>query len=355
MKMENNWARDLSKGIIDLETLNKHDLIDKNQIDQLKLVKDNFDIRVPNLFLNEIKNNNKELAKQFIPSTNELLFFPEELEDPIGDERWTPVKGITHRYPDRVLLKVTYMCASYCRFCFRRYKVSNSENNLTHENFEEAIQYIKANSNIWEVILTGGDPLTLTDKALNNLLEQLKEISHLKVIRIHTRIPSVLPSRVTQNLIDLLKNTNKSIWIAAHINSVSEFTNECKNAISLLVRNGIPVLLQSVILKDINDTEEKLVSLLKTAVENNIKPYYIHYPDLAKGTEHFRIPLKQAIHLLKSLRGKISGLCIPEFIIDIPGGNGKIAVNPNSAIELENNQWKFESPLNGSQIIVKYP
>lgn len=355
MNKDENWARDLAKGLISVEQLSKQGFIDINDIDNLQMVKDNFDIRVPNIFLNEIKNKNNEIAKQFIPNTNELLFFPEELEDPIGDERWTPVKGITHRYPDRVLLKVTYLCASYCRFCFRRYKVSDSENNLASENYDEAIQYIKSNQHIWEVILTGGDPLTLTDSGLQKLLLQLKEIPHVKIIRFHTRIPSVLPLRINQNLINLLKETNKSIWIAVHINSAHEFTEKCKKALALLIDNGIPVLLQSVLLKDINDTEEKLISLFKTAIENRVKPYYIHYPDLAKGTESFRIPLQQAIKLLKNLRGKISGLCLPEFIIDIPGGSGKIVVNASSAIELGNNQWEFESPLDGAKIVVKYP
>jgi len=355
MKIENNWAWDLSIEIISIDELNHHHLINQDRLDKLNQVKDNFDKRIPNIFLNEIKKNNSELAKQFVPSTEELLFFPEELEDPIGDERWTPVKGITHRYPDRVLLKVTYMCASYCRFCFRRYKVSDSDHNLTSEDLENALQYIKSNINIWEVILTGGDPLTLSDKGLQKILLKFKDIPHVKIIRIHTRIPSVLPSRIQQNLIDIFKETNKSIWIAAHINCISEFTEECKKAIALLVHNGIPVLLQSVLLKDINDTEDKLIALLKTAVENKIKPYYIHYPDLAQGTQSFRIPLKQAIQLLKNLRGKLSGLCIPEFIIDIPGGNGKIVVNANSAKEINNNEWEFISPLDGSLIVVKYP
>ena len=352
---EKNWARELSQGLINLEQLKKQNIISEDEASQLKPVKENFDIRIPHIFIEQIKNKNNDLSKQFVPSTKELIFFPEELDDPIGDERWTPIEGVTHRYPDRVLLKATYMCASYCRFCFRRYKVSNLENNLNHNNFEKAIHYIQSHPEIWEVILTGGDPLILTDSAIQKLMKSLSDIEHVKVIRFHTRVPSVLPSRINNKLVEILKSSNKSIWISAHINSSEEFTSESKNALAILIDNGIPVIMQSVLLKGINDTHDKLVSLLKIAIENRVKPYYLHYPDLAKGTENFRVPLKQAIELISELRGKISGLCIPQLIIDIPGGEGKISINKNSAIELDDNLWEFESPLNGSRIKVKYP
>lgn len=278
--------------------------LSEEQAQDLEAVKENFDIRVPKIFLDKIKKDSSVLEKQFIPSTNELIFLPEELEDPIGDERWTPIEGITHRYPDRVLFKPTYMCASYCRFCFRRYKVSNLAHNLKPESFNAAIQYIKSKPEIWEVILTGGDPLTLTDYLLQKLVQEISCIEHVKVIRFHTRIPSVLPSRINEKLIQILKNTNKSIWIAAHINSSEEFTEEAKYALKQLIDNGIPVVLQSVMLKNINDSHEQLVLLLKTAVANRVKPYYLHFPDLAKGTEHFRVPLKKQSPLLKAYVGK---------------------------------------------------
>ncbi|APJ03343.1 KamA family radical SAM protein [Silvanigrella aquatica] len=355
MIYDKNWARELSQGLINIEQLKSKEIISANEVHSLKSVKDNFDIRVPHIFVKQIQNENYVLKKQFVPHSNELIFLPEELDDPIGDERWTPVEGITHRYPDRVLFKVTYMCASYCRFCFRRYKVSNSENNLDQNHFEKAFDYIKSNKNIWEVIFTGGDPLTLTDKALQNIMVKMSSIEHVKIIRFHSRIPSVLPSRINKSLIEILKESKKTVWIAAHINAAEEFTDEAQRALAMLIDNGIPVLLQSVLLKDINDKPEKLISLLKTAIENRVKPYYLHYPDLAKGTDHFRVPLKEAIALVKGLRGKISGLCIPQFIIDIPGGEGKIAINAHTAKELDNHIWQFESPLTGSLIQVKYP
>ncbi len=355
MISEKNWAKELAKSLINLNQLAEKSIVPASDLQDLQKVKDTFDIRVSNLFIDDIVKGNNALAKQFIPSKNEIIFLPEELEDPIGDSRWSPVEGIVHRYPDRVLFKPTYLCGVYCRFCFRRNKVSNSANNIKSDNAKIAIDYIKSHKEIWEVILTGGDPLVLTDKILQKLLEEISSIEHVKILRFHTRIPSVLPSRVTDSLIQILKNTNKSIWIAVHMNSSEEFTEEAKTALAKLIDNGIPVVLQSVLLKDINDTNIQLVSLLKSAIENRVKPYYIHYPDLAKGTEHFRIPLKRAIELIKGLRGQISGLCIPHLIIDIPGGNGKIAINTHTARESKKNTWEFESPLDGTKITVQYP
>jgi lysine 2,3-aminomutase len=350
-----NWARDLSRGLLSLKQLSDASILPSMDNHEFEQIKAEFDIRVPQSFLAEIQRENQALAKQFIPTKNELIFLPEELSDPIGDEVWTPVEGLTHRYPDRVLLKPTYLCAGYCRFCFRRYKVSQSEFNLNEIDYQKCIDYIRCHKEIEEVILTGGDPLTLTNKGLEKILQDLSLISSVKIIRFHSRIPSLLPSRVDLHLIDILKRAQKTIWIVAHMNHADEFHSETIKALSALIDHGFPVVLQSVLLKGINDTPEQLVRLLKTAVENRVKPYYLHYPDLAKGTNHFRIPLKDAVALVKSLRGRISGLCIPHFIVDIPGGKGKIEVNAHRAVELSEGTWEFESPLDGSLVRVKYP
>ncbi len=352
---EKNWAKDLAKGLISVDQLRDKKVINENDKNKIAAVKELFDIRVPQIFADNSHLEIGEIAKQFVPSVNELTFLPEEFEDPIGDEAWTPVEGITHRYKDRVLLKLTYMCASYCRFCFRRYKVSDSSFNMSADEYAKAINYIERNEDIWEVILTGGDPLTLTDQKLKIVLNDLNKIAHVKVIRFHTRIPSVLPSRINTDLIQLLKEIQKQIIFVVHMNSHYEFTKESQHALKLLREHGFPLLLQAVLLKSINDSKEKLSLLFKTAVEHGIKPYYLHYLDLAKGVEHFRVPLKNALNLFKSLRGNISGICIPEFILDIPGGKGKIVLNEYNAVELENNCWQFLSPLDGSKIIVKYP
>ena len=351
---DESWGKELSKGLISIDQLRSHHIIDERQPDILTQIKNNFDIRIPHSFIEEIKNNNKVLKKQFVPSSNELIFLPEELEDPIGDEIWSPVEGITHRYPDRVLLKPTYMCAAYCRFCFRRYKVSHTEYNLKEEATQKALEYIQSNVKIEEVILTGGDPLTLTDKSLKKILTELTKIDHVKILRFHTRVPSLLPSRITLELIQILKETKKSIWVATHMNHYDEFKPETKKALSLFIDHGIPVVLQTVLLKGINNSAQDLINLFKMAVENRVKPYYLHYPDLAKGTKHFRIPLQEAISLVKSLRGKISGLCIPHFILDIPGGKGKIEINAHFAKQISPGLWQFESPLDGTLTEIRY-
>ncbi len=352
---EKNWARELGKGIISVEQLSGKKIITESEKNKIAAVKDLFDIRVPQIFVENSHLEIKEIAQQFVPSGSELTIYPEELEDPIGDETWTPVVGVTHRYRDRVLLKLTYMCASYCRFCFRRYKVSDSAFNLTDAEYLTAIDYIERNKDIWEVILTGGDPLTLTDQKLKRILQDLNKISHVKVIRFHTRIPTVLPARINTEFIQVLQAIQKQIIFVVHINTHFEFTKEAQQALNLLRQSGYIILMQSVLLKNINDSTEKLSLLFKTAIEHGVKPYYLHYLDLAKGVEHFRVPLNHALKLFKSLRGNISGICIPEFILDIPGGKGKIVLNDANAVNLGNNCWEFLSPLDGSKIIVQYP
>ncbi len=340
-----SWAKALSKGLIDIRQLQKHEFIDTDDRDELKNAGDIFDIRVPEIFLDQIKAQNPALKKQFIPTKEELIFLPEELTDPIGDEPNTPVEGITHRYPNRVLLKPTYLCASYCRFCFRRYKVSNSDHNLTDEQYVKCLEYLKSHQEIWEVILTGGDPLVLNDKKILQMMNDLASIKHIKVLRFHTRVPSVLPERITKELIQALKTSNKSLWIALHVNHADEFTPKCREVVKMLIESGISVVLQSVLLKGVNNSYEVLKNLFESAVEQNIKPYYLHFPDLAKGTGHFRMSLEEAQNLFASLRGNLSGICLPQFILDIPGGKGKISAEKSRILLSESGALSFDSPL----------
>jgi len=342
---QSTWPKALSKGLVNIRQLSDKNLINSEDIEELTAASELFDIRVPHVFVDKILDQNSALSKQFIPSTQELVFIPEELTDPIGDEPHSPVPGITHRYPNRVLLKPTYLCASYCRFCFRRYKVSKSECNLSEQQYSGCLEYLKSHKEIWEVILTGGDPLVLHDKKIRKIIDDLSQLSHIKVIRIHTRIPSVLPERITSDLIEILKSSRQTIWIALHANHADEFTSQCKEAIGNLIQNGFPVVLQSVLLKGINDSFTALRNLFEVAVENKVRPYYLHYPDLAKGTSHFRMSIEEAQKLFSSLRGKISGLCLPMFVLDIPGGRGKIIVEKSRIWYDENGRIAFDSPL----------
>ncbi|MCA2959205.1 MAG: KamA family radical SAM protein [Silvanigrellales bacterium] len=350
-----NWARALSKGLIEPVQLVREGLVGQQEAHALDAVKDVFDIRVPQAFLAGIRAGDATLARQVVPRLEELVFLPEELEDPIGDERFSPVEGLTHRYPDRALLKVTYQCASYCRFCFRRYKVSDADNNLGAEGLERAFEYLRAHTEIREVILTGGDPLSLTDAKLAPVFQSLAGLSHVAIVRIHTRIPTVLPERVTPELLAVFRRSGKAVWVVAHINAVSELTDVAKASLGRLVDGGIPVLAQSVLLKGVNDSHEALVALYRSLVTLRVVPYYLHYPDLARGTNHFRVPLSRALALVRGLRGNLSGFAIPRLILDIPGGTGKIVVEPEWARQTGPQTWVFTSPVNGAETVVNYP
>lgn len=350
-----NWARALSKGLVQPSQLVQAGLVSQSTARQLDAVQSLFDIRVPQAFLDGIQAGDATLAKQMVPSSEELLFLPEELEDPIGDERFTPVEGLTHRYPDRALLKITYQCASYCRFCFRRYKVSDANNNLTPEGLERAFEYLHSKPDIREVILTGGDPLSLTDAKLSPVFEALGRIAHLDMVRIHTRIPTVLPERVTPDLLGIFRRAQKPVWLVAHINAASELTPAAKAALGRLVDNGVPVLAQSVLLKGVNDSQEALLALYRALGALRVVPYYLHYPDLAQGTGHFRVPLDQALELVQGLRGRLSGFAIPRLMLDIPGGAGKVVVEPQWARQTGPHTWAFTSPVDGSETFVNYP
>ena len=268
------------------------------------------------------------IAAQFVPSPQELTTHPHELADPIGDATHSPVEGIVHRYPDRVLLKPLHTCAVYCRFCFRREQVGGAESVLSPAAMARAMDYIRTNPKIWEVILTGGDPLVLSDRRLADIIEQLNAIPHVKIIRIHTRIPTVDPARVTPELIQSLKG-RAPVYVLLHCNHPRELTPAARTACGMLVDAGIPMLSQSVLLRGINDDAKILAELMRAFVETRIKPHYLHHGDLARGTSHFRTTIAEGQKLMRELRGHLSGLCQPTYILDIPGGHGKVPIGLN--------------------------
>jgi lysine 2,3-aminomutase len=269
------------------------------------------------------------IALQFIPAAAELVTLPQELADPIGDEAHSPVEGVVHRYPDRALLKLVHACPVYCRFCFRREMVGPGGDALTGARLDAALAYLASRSEIWEVILTGGDPFILSARRVREVAKRLAAIPHLKVVRWHTRVPVVDPARITADYARALRIAGKASYIAIHANHPREFTDDARQAIATLADAGHVLLSQSVLLKGVNADVETLSSLMRTFVENRIKPYYLHHPDLAPGTSHFRLTLEEGQALVKSLRGHLSGLCQPTYILDIPGGAGKIPVGPS--------------------------
>jgi lysine 2,3-aminomutase len=263
------------------------------------------------------------VARQYLPSAEELKTTPRELEDPIGDEAHSPVKGIVHRYPDRVLLKPVHVCSVYCRFCFRRENVGPGSEALNPVELEAALDYIRTTPAIWEVILSGGDPFVLSPRRLAMIMAALNNIEHVKVIRFHTRVPVADPLRVTPELVEALESS-KAVYIVVHCNHANEISEKVRAATQLLIKAGIPLLSQSVLLRGVNDNPETLEKLFRSLVELRIKPYYLHHPDLAPGTGHFRLPVAEGQALVKSLQGKVSGVALPRYMLDIPGGHGKV-------------------------------
>ncbi len=274
-------------------------------------------------------NPDDPIARQFIPSTEELVAVSGENADPIGDHAHSPVSGIVHRYPDRVLFKLVHVCAVYCRFCFRREMVGPGKATaLSQAAYDEAIDYIRAHPEIWEVILTGGDPLMLSPRRLAEIMADLAGIDHVRIIRIHTRVPVADPARIGGEMIAALKVEGATTWVALHANHARELTDKARAACAGIVDAGIPMVSQSVLLRGVNDDAVALEALMRAFVECRIKPYYLHHGDLAPGTAHLRTTLKQGQELMRSLRGRVSGLCQPDYVLDIPGGHGKSPVGP---------------------------
>lgn len=271
------------------------------------------------------------IARQFVPDAAELAMTPEERADPIGDHAHSPVEGIVHRYPDRVLLKAVHVCPVYCRFCFRREMVGpQGLGTLDPAAMTAAFEYIRSHSEIWEVILTGGDPLILSPRRLEEIMCELAAIDHVKIVRFHTRVPVVDPQRIDVALIASLKASGKTTYVALHANHPREMTSEARAACGRLVDAGIVMVSQSVLLKGVNDDAAVLADLMKAFVETRIKPYYLHHPDLAPGTSHFRLTIEEGQKIVALLRGRISGLCQPTYILDIPGGYGKAVIGESS-------------------------
>ena len=270
------------------------------------------------------------IARQFIPDAAELDTQANELADPIGDDAHAPVEGIVHRYPDRVLLKLNAVCAVYCRFCFRREMVGPGKTKaLSADALQTALAYIGAHPQIWEVILTGGDPLVLSARRLRAVMTALRGIDHVKVVRIHSRVPVADPARITPALTRAMQASGKATYVAVHVNHARELTPQARLGLARMADAGLVLLGQSVLLAGVNDTPQVLAELMRALVECRIKPYYLHHGDLAPGTAHLRTDIATGQELMRHLRGRYSGLCQPTYVLDIPGGHGKSPIGPN--------------------------
>lgn len=279
------------------------------------------------------------IARQFLPSEAELLTLPEEQADPIGDIAHSPVPGIVHRHVDRVLYMPVRICPVYCRFCFRREILGDGL--LSKEEKEEAFGYIERHSQIWEVIVTGGDPFILSPRRVEEIVCRLSAIAHVKIVRWHTRVPVVDPARVTDEFVSALQSERIATYVALHANHADEFGEAARAAVARLVKSGAVVLGQSVLLKGVNDDVKTLENLMRTFAECRIKPYYLHHPDRARGTSHFRVSIERGLQLMQELRVRLSGIAIPNYVIDIPGGYAKVPLNSKDVIVQRNGRYRI--------------
>ncbi len=285
-------------------------------------------IAIPPAFAALIERPDDPIGRQFVPDPAELVTAPHERPDPIGDDALSPVKGIVHRYPDRALLKPLLICPVYCRFCFRREHVGPDGGLLTEAELDAAFAWLRARPSIREVILTGGDPLMLSPRRLGAILSALAAIPHVETLRIHTRVPLADPERVTPALATAL-GTDIPLWLVLHANHAREFTAGARAALDRLRRAGIPLLGQSVLLRGVNDSEAALEALFRAMLAARVKPYYLHQLDPAPGTARFHVPIAEGRRLLAGLRGRVSGLAWPTYVLDLPGGAGKVPIGPD--------------------------
>ena len=269
------------------------------------------------------------IGLQYLPSPEELVSAPGEQADPIGDQIHAPVKGIVHRYPDRLLLTATYACAVYCRFCFRREVVGpGGAGGLTPAELDGALAYIAGHPEVWEVILTGGDPLVLSPRRIADLVRRIGDIPHVKILRVHTRLPVADPEKVSEALVEALSGSRLTLAVGIHVNHARELTPAADAALARLAGAGALLLSQTVLLRGVNDRVEVLGDLMRALVERGVRPYYLHHPDPAPGTARFRVSLAEGQALVRGLRGRYSGLCQPTYVLDIPGGFGKVPAGP---------------------------
>jgi lysine 2,3-aminomutase len=306
-------------------------LMPEDQRAAIARVASRYAIAVPDAFARLIEDPRDPIGLQVLPSEAELGVAPHELADPIGDQAHTPVPGIVHRYPDRALLKPLLVCPVYCRFCFRREHVGPDGGLLNATQLNAALDYVRGKPAIREVILTGGDPLLLSPRRLGAVLSALDAIPHVEMLRIHTRVPVADPSLVTEALAAAL-DTHKPLWMVLHANHAHEFSTPALAALKRIRGAGVPLLGQTVLLRGVNDSEEALEGLFRAMLRARVKPYYLHHLDPAPGTARFGVPIEEGQRLLRGLRGRVTGLAWPTYVLDIPGGHGKVPIGPTYLI-----------------------
>ena len=325
----NNWRWQLSHRLNSVEEISKILTLTESEKQALS-APGLFRVDITPYFISLIRpeDPNDPVRKQIIPTAAEMVPFTSMMEDSLAEDRHSPVPGLVHRYPDRVLMLVTTQCASYCRYCTRSRIVGDPSATFSKSEFEMQIEYIKRTPQIRDVLLSGGDPLVLAPKILEEILTRLREIPHVEIIRIGSRVPVFLPMRVTQDLCDMLEKFHP-LWLNIHVNHPNEISKELAEATSRLAKAGIPLGNQSVLLAGVNDCVHIQRKLVQDLVRIRVRPYYIYQADLVEGGGHFRTAVAKGIEIMEGLRGHTSGYAVPQYIIDAPGGGGKIPLMPN--------------------------
>lgn len=338
----NDWHWQVSHSITDITALELilDITLSKQEREEIQKTIDIFPMSITPYYLSLIDNADPlhdPIFKQAIPSAGELIIENYDLHDPLGEDTDSPCSLITHRYPDRILFLISNTCAMYCRHCTRKRKVGQISSMPTNEDLDTAFEYIEGHPEIRDVLLSGGDPLMLSDTQLDSILSRLRNIPHVEIIRIGSRVPVVLPFRITDNLVKILKQYHP-LWLNTHFNHPHEFTDASRKALSKLADAGIPLGNQSVLLARVNDCPNIMRKLVHELVKNRVRPYYLFQCDLSEGIAHFRTPIGKGIEIIESLIGHTSGLAVPTYVIDAPGGGGKIPVMPHYLVSWSSNK-----------------
>ena len=340
----NNFRWQLQNRVTNLSQLENHLNLSNKERNGVILSGNKLSLSITPHFFNLIEANNPDcpIRKQVIPTVDEISVSSEEMSDPCGEDSHMPDPGLVHRYPDRVLFLLTDRCASYCRYCTRSRVVSGAGENNLKTNFEDAFQYLENNKSIRDVLFSGGDPLLYADNKLEKIIKRIRNIKHIEFIRIGTRIPIFLPQRITPNLCNMLKKYHP-LWMSVHTNHPKELTSEVKQALEMLADSGIPLGNQSVLLKGVNDDISTMKSLVHKLLQCRVRPYYLYQCDLIEGSSHLRTSASKGIEIIEGLRGHTSGYAVPQFVIDAPGGGGKIPINPEYVVEKNSKQLKIRN------------
>jgi lysine 2,3-aminomutase len=333
------WRRNLAECLTSPDELAARFALDKNV---LRKVTARFPMRITPYYLGLIKEVGDPIWRQCVPDVRELEDL-EQVPDPLCEEELSPVPGLIHRYPDRVVWLVSSVCALYCRFCMRKRYVGCAGSDGGSFSTDAVLDYITAHPEIRDVILSGGDPLLLDDDVLDTILARLRRISHVEIIRIGTRVPVTLPERITPKLCKILSRY-QPLYVNTHFNHPAEITPESSTACGRLADAGIPLSNQTVLLAGVNDDQQVMKRLLQLLLTIRVRPYYIHQMDLVKGTAHFRVKLQQGIDIVAGLRGHTSGLATPYYMVDLPGGKGKVPVLPD-CVQRNGNTWLLRNYL----------